>query len=648
MDIITWLKTNNIEFTPTKSGGELLIICPFHGGESPHLSINSISGKWQCFVCGQVGNKFEFLAESLGKKFDGEIIFDSTAIEEPLDAPPIDQEIIETHHQALLDGGSGTQDIRNYLYKRGLSDEIIKEFKLGWDGKNLVIPVFDYKGDCYNQRRKPDPSYNPHSPLLHLPGRGRTRLFNEKVLRKGPKGGHPERVFIMEGEWDVMRMAAFGQLAVTATNGANSFKPEFVDKFEYVDKIYICFDLDLNGVGQGAALKVAKMFDDRGTKTWFINLGQILHGKDKLDFSDWAKNKSHKDLTNLMTSAQEYTGENPLSKPAHIATIQEIRGATYPANKWLIEGIILDNAINLFSGAPGTMKSYVTNHIATCIWRQEPVFHHFPVNTPPIPILFVDKENTNNRIKSRFDLLGLPDESKIYYSQGNFLIVERGEKGGMDLILNTIQSNGIKLVIFDTLVRFHDGNENDAKDMNAIYNRLVEIRNFGVTILYLHHHNKAGGGEFGKNNPQQDTRGSSDIHAQVDTHFGFYRDHKDDPLKMVCGKSRDDALLNPFLVQPIFEEQSVDFRYLKEVEEEGLVANAVIEELILILFTDGVEIARQTIMKKIATESGKSTATVARSLKRLTDNRILTMRVAQDGKTYLYQKNIIDDFIKDN
>ena len=91
--------------------------------------------------------------------------------------------------------------------------------------------------------------------MYSILGRGRKRLFNEIILKQ-----KLEYVIISEGEWDCMLVDQYGYYAITSTGGASSFDKNWVEAFEDIKKVYICYDQDRNLAGQNGLLKTAKLF----------------------------------------------------------------------------------------------------------------------------------------------------------------------------------------------------------------------------------------------------------------------------------------------------------------------------------------------------------------------------------------------------
>jgi len=67
------------------------------------------------------------------------------------------------------------------------------------------------------------------------------------------------------------------------------------------------------------------------------------------------------------------------------------------------------------------------------------------------------------------------------------------------------------LLIWDSLIDFHDGDEQSAKETRRFMKHFRALANAGATVIILHH--------TGKTETSQDYRGSSDIKAAVDTAY---------------------------------------------------------------------------------------------------------------------------------
>lgn len=145
------------------NGENLQTNCPFHKGgqeRKPSFGINGEKDKCHCFACGWSGSIEEMISEIFGYVDDGKfgkrwLIKRFNTIE------------IETR-QNIMDGFNGRSNIPTfnttafisdeelekyryihpYMYKRGLTDEIIERFDIGYDREReeITFPVADLSG----------------------------------------------------------------------------------------------------------------------------------------------------------------------------------------------------------------------------------------------------------------------------------------------------------------------------------------------------------------------------------------------------------------------------------------------------------------------------------------------------------------------
>lgn len=131
-----------------KSGKNYLGLCPFHEEKTPSFSVAEDKQIFHCFGCGKGGNVYTFLQELEGISFPEAVKKVADMEQIPLDieisSEPINQtstgqqQLIALHertrdlyHHLLMNTKVG-EDALTYLHERGLSDELISEFKIGF------------------------------------------------------------------------------------------------------------------------------------------------------------------------------------------------------------------------------------------------------------------------------------------------------------------------------------------------------------------------------------------------------------------------------------------------------------------------------------------------------------------------------------
>lgn len=144
--------------------------------------------------------------------------------------------------------------IRDWLkQKRGLNDEIIDRFRVGWDGKALTIPIYNTDNQCIFFKFRKDPQDNSDLPKYWYSPNSSAELYGwEHITNPKPS------LIICEGELDRLILETHNLPAITATSGAGTFKDEWAKIINALpSQIFICLDNDeagMNGAGRIAEL----------------------------------------------------------------------------------------------------------------------------------------------------------------------------------------------------------------------------------------------------------------------------------------------------------------------------------------------------------------------------------------------------------
>lgn len=133
--------------TLKKAGRNFTGLCPFHQEKTPSFTVNREKQIFYCFGCGEGGNVITFLMKIADKTFP-EVIKDLAA-KTGVVLPPVSsgregrqkdlikENIINTNLKAaqqfshFLYSNAGVT-ARKYLQKRGIDDDVIKHFRLGY------------------------------------------------------------------------------------------------------------------------------------------------------------------------------------------------------------------------------------------------------------------------------------------------------------------------------------------------------------------------------------------------------------------------------------------------------------------------------------------------------------------------------------
>lgn len=270
-----------------KSGSELVGRCPFHKDTNPSFSVNPESGLFFCHAgCGANGSVFDFVMKLEHRDFKGafEIVAKEAGVTLTKAKPPIPEDKVREWHERLLDSKSRMSFL---LERRGLNEETVKRFEIGFDGDRYTIPIRDGRGVLVNVRR-----YKPEAT-------GKDKMISYAQMHEGEKHTYGTarlfpatvdgtQVVIAEGEMDCMLAVQLGFKANTGTTGAGSWNTDW--NRQYADKdVVIAYDND--DAGKTGSVNVAKnlypvaksvrilqwpntMLKRGDITDWFVNLGE--------------------------------------------------------------------------------------------------------------------------------------------------------------------------------------------------------------------------------------------------------------------------------------------------------------------------------------------------------------------------------------
>jgi len=151
--------------TLKKRGVNQLGLCPFHNEKTPSFTVSPAKGIFKCFGCGKGGNSVNFIMELeqlsypdalrwLAKKFHIEIeekeeSQEEKALKDERESMMIVSAFAQKYFSRfLLNENEGRTIGLSYLRERGIRDDIITKFELGYcpDGKDLFTKAAEREG----------------------------------------------------------------------------------------------------------------------------------------------------------------------------------------------------------------------------------------------------------------------------------------------------------------------------------------------------------------------------------------------------------------------------------------------------------------------------------------------------------------------
>lgn len=306
----------------TKKGSTYFGLCPFHNEKTPSFSVSPNKQMYYCFGCGAGGNVITFLMEYENYTFPEalEVLANRIGVELPKQELSVEQRrasdkkarLLEVNKEAakyfytLLRSERG-QRAHEYFLKRGLSEETLRKFGLGYSDK--------YSDDLYRYLREKgyedellkdsglisiDEKRGGHDkfwnramfPIMDV--RGKVIGFGGRVMGDGePKYlNSPEtmifdksrnlyglnfarttkkhQILLCEGYMDVIALHQAGFDNAVAALGT-AFTPGHANLLKrYTKEVYLTFDSD--GAGVRAAKRAIPILKEAGITAKVINM----------------------------------------------------------------------------------------------------------------------------------------------------------------------------------------------------------------------------------------------------------------------------------------------------------------------------------------------------------------------------------------
>ncbi|AVK63104.1 DNA primase [Lactobacillus sp. CBA3606] len=301
-----------------KAGKNLFGLCPFHEERTPSFSVNEQKQIFHCFSCGRGGNVFSFIMDLENLTFPeavaqvaefGHIDLPATYTAQSQPAAPKDQvqadlltlyaDSAKMYQHILVNTALGEPALA-YLHARGLDDETIKTFGIGYAPANqLLLDFFKEHQTDYQLLRQSGLFIENQAGELRdrfvdrvlfpiKDASGRVIAFSGRILKKSPDEpkylNSPETklfnkravlfnfdlargairqqkaVILFEGFMDVIAAYRAGIQNGVASMGTSLTNEQIYMLERVTDQLYICYDSDMPG--QKATDRALKLLGD--------------------------------------------------------------------------------------------------------------------------------------------------------------------------------------------------------------------------------------------------------------------------------------------------------------------------------------------------------------------------------------------------
>ncbi|MBO0419053.1 DNA primase [Vagococcus fluvialis] len=344
-----------------KSGKNYLGLCPFHNEKSPSFSVAEDKQIFHCFGCGKGGNVFSFIQEIEGLSFPESVekVADLANISVSLNltnrpqvmSPKVleESQLIQIHektrelyHHILMNTQVGEKALE-YLKERGLTEEVIKTFQIGFaprdrrllhkvlekdnysdevlkktgllfqleDGnwidrfyQRIMFPITNFQGKVigFSGRILEDVDFDVTDQPKYL-NSPETDLFNKRFILYNFHQSRTEirkknEVILFEGFMDVISAWMSGVKNGVASMGT-SLTMEQINALEKIsDEVLIAYD------GDNAGIEATSRAIDLLSNQSSMGI-QIISIPDKMDPDDYRRKYGEDNLHQLIKNSRE-------------------------------------------------------------------------------------------------------------------------------------------------------------------------------------------------------------------------------------------------------------------------------------------------------------------------------------------------------
>ena len=282
-----------------KAGVNYRALCPFHSEKTPSFFVSPARQMWHCFGCSAGHSIFDFVMKIEGVEFGDalKILAQKAGVE----LKPLKPEL-RTKRQRLyeicelatkffekqLQKSSKGKKVKEYLVKRGINEESIKKWRLGWSPDNwhalttflvsegykkeevkmtglaikneegqyydrfrarIMFPVFDFNSQVIGFGGRVLQKSEKAAKYLNTPN---TLLYDKSKILYGLNKGKVEIrkkdfCILAEGYIDVIMAHQSGILNMVATSGTALSLYQLSILKRYSDNLSLAFDMDFAG-----------------------------------------------------------------------------------------------------------------------------------------------------------------------------------------------------------------------------------------------------------------------------------------------------------------------------------------------------------------------------------------------------------------
>jgi hypothetical protein len=192
------------------------------------------------------------------------------------------------------------------------------------------------------------------------------------------------------------------------------------------------------------------------------------------------------------------------------------------AQRWLVTGLWLEQAVGMLGGEPKCCKSFLALDLAVAVASGTACLRHFPVPTAGRVLLYA-AEDALHIVRRRLE--GICAAAQVNLQELDVQVITAPTlrldlQADRDRLEYTVQQLKPRLLVLDPFVRLHRIDENASGEVAPLLAYLRELQRRHQLAVLVVHHAKKGGARI---RAGQALRGSSEFHAWGDSNLYLRR-----------------------------------------------------------------------------------------------------------------------------
>lgn len=456
------------------------VCCPLHHEKTASFTVYPETNSFHCFGCNKGGDQVKFVsllknvdnltaAKMIADEFNIRIDENKHTInKEQVNQVKVDPKINEISKNNLktiqdyVDRGQKNVSKTDFFYKRGLNNESISHFRLGYDVEtNSAVFPYNKEGTYYQTRKVNEKEFK--KPPTNIAGN--EPIYNEKVLLSKDL----EPIFVVESPICAISIWQCGgkSIALGGAGGINKLI-EFAKKHKPTSPLILCLDND--DTGRNAQNKLDDELEKLNLICIPFNVADECKDPNELLLKD--KYRLKKNVGIGISRGNKFTIKGKEF------TLAELKDEELPTIFYCVEDL-LPQGLTVMAAPPKAGKSFFSLQMSIAISMGKPFLNH---KTNKCDVLYLALEDNKQRIQARARKMLINE--KEWPNNLHINLTSNNMDTGLlkDLKAKVRKDPNIRLIIIDTMQKIR-GKAGKNLPTQLITMNLARLRNLQINMI---------------------------------------------------------------------------------------------------------------------------------------------------------------------